>query len=283
MSKGNNNGEHNAKSFRLTLTDEAARKEIRIFRFSGTGVWVAAVSTVVLAILASFCLIAFTPLKNFIPGYPDSRARKQTIENKLRIDSLTVKLHQWEFYASNLKRVLRGEEGVHPDSLFIQAGRLAQDDSAALAAKAGRDSALRSYIKEKEQFEIAPTPRSLPIEGILFYTPVKGVISKGFTAKIHPWTDISAPEGSVVKAVLDGTVIEQSWSETSLWTITIQHPDNIISVSRNNMKPLASVGDKVKGGGAIGMLGTPPGETSSLSFSLWYKGEAVDAARFISF
>ena len=285
MDNGNNNTtndkERPARRYTLTLKDDSSERHLRVFRFTRTRLWTAGISALVLALLATFCIIAFTPLRTFIPGYPDARTRKAAIENSLRVDSLSMKLRQWEFYASSLKRVLRGEESFIPDSLFAEADRIGKDTSA--SANQGADSTLRAFVKEEEQFEIPHSTRSLPIEGIHFYTPVKGVISNGFSVKRHPFSDISAPEGSMVKAVLDGTVVQAFWSEENLWTVIIQHPDNIVSMSSGLQKMLSSAGDKVKGGAAIGVLGEAPGEGSRLRFSLWYRGETVDPARYISF
>jgi murein DD-endopeptidase MepM/ murein hydrolase activator NlpD len=281
MDNSNNNKERPVKKYTVTLKDDSAGRRLRTFRFTGTWIWTAGISAVVLAFLAIFCLIAFTPLRTLIPGYPDARTRKAVIENSIKIDSLSMKLRQWEFYASSLKRVLRGEESFIPDSLFAEAGRIGRDSSANISQ--GADSTLRAYVKGEEQFEVPHSTRSLPIEGIHFYTPVKGVISTGFSTKRHPFSDISSTEGSMVKAVLDGTVVQAFWSEDNLWTIIIQHPDNIISVSGGLLKMLSPVGEKVKGGAAIGVLGEAPGEGSRLRFSLWYRGEAVDPARYISF
>ena len=281
MDNAKNNKERPVKRYTLTLKDESAGRSLRTLRFTRSRLWTAGISALVLAVLLIFCLIAFTPLRTFIPGYPDARTRKEAIENSIRVDSLSMKLRQWEFYASSLKRVLRGEESFIPDSLFAEAGRLGRDTSASV--RQGADSTLRAYVKGEEQFEVPHSTRSLPIEGIHFYTPVKGVISNGFTAKRHPFSDISSTGGSMVKAVLDGTVVQAFWSEEELWTIIIQHPDNIVSVSSGLQKMLSSAGDKVKGGAAIGVLGEAPGEGSRLRFSLWYRGEAVDPARYISF
>jgi murein DD-endopeptidase MepM/ murein hydrolase activator NlpD len=148
------------------------------------------------------------------------------------------------------------------------------------------DSLLREKVKEEEQFGIsARTRRDLPIEGMHFFCPLKGVISQGYNPVTHPYIDITAPEGSVVKATLDGTVIYAGWSDDTGYTIQIQHEGDIVSIYRHNEKLLKRSGDKVTAGSPIALIGNTGELTTGdhLHFELWHKGEAVDPTRYINF
>jgi len=89
----------------------------------------------------------------------------------------------------------------------------------------------------------------------------------------------------VVAAVLDGTVINAGWSDDGGFTIMIQHEDNLISIYKHNQTLLKRTGDRVTAGTPVALVGN----TGSLStgdhlhFELWYRGEAVDPSRYISF
>ena len=156
-----------------------------------------------------------------------------------------------------------------------------------MADLARKDSILRQNVKEEEQFDISSDrdKRNLPIEGLHFFTPLKGVVSQGYDPAIHPYVDITAPSGSVVKATLDGTVIYAGWSDESGNTIQIQHEGDIVSIYKHNEKLLKKVGEKVTAGSPIALVGN----TGSLStgehlhFELWHKGETVDPAKYINF
>jgi murein DD-endopeptidase MepM/ murein hydrolase activator NlpD len=135
-------------------------------------------------------------------------------------------------------------------------------------------------------FEIAGRKkRSLPIEGMHFFTPLKGVITQGYDPAMHPYVDIAAPEGTAVNAIADGTVIYTGWSEETGYTIQLQHDSDIISIYKHNNKLIKSIGDKVKAGtpialvGSTGILSTGP----HLHFELWYKGESIDPSNHINF
>ena len=151
---------------------------------------------------------------------------------------------------------------------------------------AQKDSLLRMNVKEEEEFGISDRDkRNLPIEGLHFFTPLKGVVSQGYDPAIHPYIDITAPAGSVVKATLDGTVISDGWSEDTGYTIQIQHDGDIISIYRHNEKLLKKTGDKVTAGSPIALVGNTGKLTTGehLHFELWHKGETVDPAKYMTF
>ena len=118
-----------------------------------------------------------------------------------------------------------------------------------------------------------------------FFCPLKGVISQEYNAVSHPYIDITAPQGSVVKAVLDGTVIYSGWSEDFGHTIQIQHEEDIVSIYKHNEKLLKKTGDKVTAGSPIALVGNSGNLTTGthLHLELWHQGNAVDPAKYINF
>jgi murein DD-endopeptidase MepM/ murein hydrolase activator NlpD len=271
--------------FRLVIIDDDTHQHLFKLRFSKTTGTVAIICFLVMftALIASF--IAFTPVRTFIPGYPDARSKRAAIQNAMRIDSLENVIFRWELYTENLRRTIEGEEPLKIDSI-INASRSTQAAEADMKELAQKDSLLRMNVKEEEEFGISDRDkRDLPIEGMHFFTPLKGVVSQGYDAAVHPYVDITAPAGSVVKATLDGTVIYAGWSDEAGNTIQIQHEGGIISIYKHNEKLLKNVGDKVTAGSPIALVGG----TGSLStgehlhFELWHNGEAVDPVRYINF
>ena len=283
MSKSNK--EHKTSNFRLALIDNQSHKQLLTLHFTRTSFFVTIVSILVMLCAAIYSIIAFTPVRTFIPGYPDAVSKRAAIQNAITIDSLQTVIYKWGLYSENLKRVMEGMDPVKIHSL-ITAGM--QEHAAASDIKEimKRDSLLREHVKEEEQFGIsARTKRNLPIEGMHFFSPLKGVVSQGYDPIIHPYIDITAPEGSVVKATLDGTVIHAGWSEDTGYTIQLQHEGDIISIYRHNEKLLKKTGDKVTAGSPIALVGNT-GEISTgahLHFELWHKGEAVNPTLYINF
>ncbi|MDY5571041.1 MAG: M23 family metallopeptidase [Candidatus Cryptobacteroides sp.] len=252
-------------------------------RFSRTGLFVVILSTITVILAVSWSVIAFTPLKTFIPGYPDAHTKRAAINNAIRIDSLQNVIHTWMFYTDNLKKVIAGEDPVRIDSIIRN---VAASEKVAAADAARSDSLLREDVRKAEQFGLSQgAERKLPIEGRHFFTPLKGVVSQGYDPLLHPYIDITAPANSVVMSVLDGTVINAGWSDDSGYTIQIQHSDDIISIYKHNQKLLKKTGDKVVAGAPVALVGNTGSLTTGdhLHFELWYRGEAVDPTKYINF
>lgn len=277
--------EKKSKTFRLAFIDNKTHQHLVTLNFTRTTFFITVVSILVVLCAVIYSIIAFTPVRTFIPGYPDARSKRAAIQNAMRIDSLENVIFRWELYTENLRRTIEGEEPLKIDSI-INASRSTQAAEADMKELAQKDSLLRMNVKEEEEFGISDRDkRDLPIEGMHFFTPLKGVVSQGYDAAVHPYVDITAPAGSVVKATLDGTVIYAGWSDEAGNTIQIQHEGGIISIYKHNEKLLKNVGDKVTAGSPIALVGG----TGSLStgehlhFELWHNGEAVDPVRYINF
>ena len=280
------NKEKKTIHYRLALLDDQSHKQLFTIHFTKTTFFVMIISMVVMLCAVVFAITAYTPVRTFIPGYPDAHSKRAAIQNAITIDSLESVIYRWELYSENIKRVVEGKEPLKIDSL-INANQPAKATDEEAAALLKQDSILREEVKKEEQFNISSDrgKRELPIEGVHFFTPLKGVVSQGYDALIHPYVDITAASGSVVKAVLDGTVVFAGWSEDTGHTIQIQHEGDIISIYKHNENLSKKVGDKVTAGTPIAHVGNS-GDLSTgahLHFELWHKGQAVDPTLYINF
>ena len=276
--------ENKGSSFRIYVRNEDTKEYLWSLRLTKTSFFVTFVSFLVILCALVYCVIAYTPVKTFIPGYPDAQTKRTAIQNAIKVDSLERLTYRWEIYSENLKRAVEGKEPIKIDSI-VKASKKDATDGQDISFLNRRDSLLRENVKEEEQFEISNRrQRDLPIEGLHFFTPLKGVISQNYDAT-HPYIDITAPAGSVVKATLDGTVISSGWNEDAGHTIQIQHTDDIISIYKHNEKLLKKTGDKVKAGTAIALVGNSGSLSTGthLHFELWHKGEAIDPTKYIKF
>lgn len=275
--------DNKARNFRLSMVNASTHERLWSLRFSRRTMILAIVSAVLIVVVGLFCLIAYTPIRTFIPGYPDAYTRRQAVQNAQRIDSLETRIIQWQLYSENLRRVVSGEEPIRMDSLILGSRGSSALPSASFLDL--RDSLLRADVQAQEQFGVSSQRRNLPIEAQTFFPPIKGVVSKGFDATLHPWTDITAPAGTMVMSVLDGTVISTGWDQDKGYSIILQHQGDIISIYRNNQKLLHKVGDAVKAGTPVALLASSPSLTKGdhLHFELWYGGHPQNPADYISF
>lgn len=271
-----------AGDFRLTLTDETKHRQLLGLHLTRWSLIVSVVTALVILLAGAFAVVALTPLKNALPGYPSTSEQRAMLRNTLAIDSLEHVVTRWEFYASNLRRVFEGEDPVQIDSIV----RNFAADTSGLAEKAAllrADSLVRSAVRSGERFSLG-TPRDLSMDGKHFFTPVKGVISEPYDQATHPYVGISAPEGSMVMAVLDGTVIDASKSDTYGYTVMVQHDDDIISVYKYLQKALKEPGERITAGTPIAMLGSSGSQKGdNLRLELWYKGMPADPQQYINF
>ncbi len=278
----------NSKLYRLTLNDDTSHKRIWLWRFSKAGIIVGAISAAVLLFGIFYSLIAFTPLRVSIPGYPDAHFKQGAIENALKVDSLENEMLRWTLYAENLARVLAGEESLSGTDSLIAANTTKFLEDLSREEISRRDSILRTTVAREEQFGVgSDKSRTLPIEGMHFFTPLKGVISRPYDRVLHPAIDITAPAKSVVSAVLDGTVIFSGWTDDAGYSIILQHEGNVISCYKHNQTLLRKEGEKVTAGTPISLIGNTGTDQlhkeDYLHFELWYEGEAVDPTKYCKF
>lgn len=270
--------------YRISVVDDETHNELWVRRFTKLLLWASVAAVAIIGAAVVYCLIAFTPVRTSIPGYPDANTRNAAVQNVIKIDSLERIITRWEFYAENLRRVVEGRAPLDIDSVMksSDAGNAAEADPAALA---GRDSLLRTKVLEAGQFSISNNQRTLDIEGLHFFAPLKGVVSKGFDPVLHPYIDITAPAGSLVMTALDGTVVFTGWNDELGYTIAVQHSGDILTIYKHNQKLLKKDGDKVKAGTPIALVGDTGAESSGdhLHFELWHDGGPLDPTQYISF
>jgi hypothetical protein len=95
--------------YRLVLMNEDTYEEVVTFKLSRLSVYIALCTLFVLLVGLTVALIAFTPLKLYIPGYGSAREAKEVRQMKIHADSLEKKLIFQNKYIDNVHKVLRGD------------------------------------------------------------------------------------------------------------------------------------------------------------------------------
>nr|WP_262906451.1 M23 family metallopeptidase [Tenacibaculum dicentrarchi] len=237
----------------------------------------------ILLIAFTSVLIAFTGLREYIPGYSSTSLKRKATRLTYQTDSLKTQLEIIERFTKALQPVLTGE--IIPDkidSIKTTVENIVLDTRNLSATK--EDSLFREKIEKKDRF-----PLSEGVEGrakIVFFSPLTGSVSQVFNRNDkHYAIDIVAKKGTPVKVVADGTVILAEWTAETGYVITIQHADEFISVYKHNGTLLKQQGDLVKSGEAIASVGGT-GELSTgphLHFELWHSGFPVNPTDYIDF
>ena len=262
-------------------------------RLSPISLFLATGGIVVLLIVLVIYLVAFTPLREYIPGYADVNIRKNLIMLTEKTDSLNEALKERDAYMENIRRILSGSPGrsdstnsktQHPDTV-------SNKHSSAFVPPSHADTVLRSQVESQDPYNINspnnPASRSgSNINDYFFFCPLKGIVTNGFNpGKAHFGIDIVAKENEAIKATLEGTVILSTWTLATGNVIILQHSNNLLSVYEHNSVLLKKAGEYVKAGDVIAIIGNSGELTTGphLHFELWYKGDAVNPQQYISF
>lgn len=94
---------------RLVVQNEDTFEEIFSLRLTLMNVFVVATLSALLIIFVTTFIIAFTPLREYIPGYSSTKLKKDATELALKSDSLSKALKKNEAYIRSIKKVLTGE------------------------------------------------------------------------------------------------------------------------------------------------------------------------------
>lgn len=247
------------------------------------------VSSVLLIVLVTY-LIAFTPLREYIPGYTDVSLNRRVYEMERRADSMELVFKQKDLYINNIKKIVMGD-GFESDSINSLMTKSSSTNFNNLTDKKSREDSLFRLEYENEtrnnlfKHEII---NDIPAEYKLvsFFSPMTGVVTSRFNREEkHFGIDIVADNNSVIKAAADGTVVYSDWTVDNGYCIGIQHNGNLFSVYKHNAVLLKDDGDFVSAGEPIALYGNS-GTTSTgphLHFEMWYNGTPLNPEDYISF
>jgi hypothetical protein len=116
----NNTFKRRSNTYRLVITNDDTYDEILALRLSRKSVYVTFSISFILLVGLTIALIAFTPLKYYIPGYGTKESRTALQLLKIRTDSLEQSIHYKEQYLEGLKKVLSEGNSNQLDTIPLQ-------------------------------------------------------------------------------------------------------------------------------------------------------------------
>jgi murein DD-endopeptidase MepM/ murein hydrolase activator NlpD len=183
-------------------------------------------------------VIALTPLRYLIPGYPTRAFVRQYQELLMGVHLLEQRVKQQAAFIENLRRMTPAEASVLPSAQMLPT----------LTA--------RRYI--------------MPLEGQVSrgFMPEEG----------HWGVDITANDGDPVLAIGEGTVFLAEYSYQTGYVIGVQHPNGLVSLYKHNSRLLRRVGEKVLAGDVIAYAGGLGAYSSGphLHLETWIGGKPID-------
>jgi murein DD-endopeptidase MepM/ murein hydrolase activator NlpD len=271
------------------MTDDTLEERFT-FRLSRMNVFIALGTLTIVLIFLTSILIAFTPLREYIPGYTSVGLTKKLYRLQMKTDSIERDLASKERFMQNIKDIINGRDLTEDKPVVMDS--MKRYDNIKLK-RSPEDSLLRVDVESQTKYSlykmetIEPAGQKKPsVAGILFFCPLKGIITNGFDpAHRHYGVDIVAKQNEAVKTVLDGTILFSTWTLETGYVIAIQHSRNLVSVYKHNSAILKKPGDYVRAGEPIAIVGET-GELVTgphLHFELWNDGNALDPKDYISF
>ena len=270
--------------YRLVILNEDTFEERISFKLNRLNVFVLSMLMAIFLVLITTIIIAFTPLREYIPGYSSTELKKQAVELNYQTDSLLNVIQVNERYYTSIKKVLQGE--VSPidfnKDAIIEAAR---EEINLLSLQPSReDSLLRESVDKEDKYNLFESARS--VSNFVLFPPANGEISEYYDAKNkHYAVDIILAENTPIKATADGTVIFAEWTTETGYVIILEHSYGLISVYKHNASLTKSQGDLVKAGEVIATAGNS-GDLSTgphLHFELWSDGYPINPTNFIDF
>lgn len=285
MAKNNNKRSWRDK-YRLSIINDTTFEEVWRIRLSRNSAFLLITFLVLFIIGATASLIAFTNVREFIPGYPDVVMRRNILMSAIRLDSLEKEIQIRDKYFANLNAIISGKRPLEIVSISDTSKR----SNAVMFSSSPEEEALRSQVEREERYNLSLGPRNIEatsLASLHFFPPVKGIVTGRFDLRTkHYATDIVTKPRSPVMAALDGTVIFTGWTMETGYVIELQHTNNLITIYKHNSALLKEVGDLVKAGEPISVVGDS-GElyTSGphLHFEIWFKGSALDPEKHVFF
>lgn len=275
--------------YKLVILNDETYEERFSFRLSRLNVFVAVGTLTIVLIVLTTLIIAFTPLREYIPGYTDMVLYDRIYELEYATDSLERQFSQKNLYLYNLKRILEGQdtvaeipEPVVTDTNYQEITITHSKEDSMLRADFEYQSMYNLFLAREE----SASGSLSSIRTFNFFTPVNGIVTSNFKpAENHFGIDIVASKHEPVKATLDGIVVFADWTLETGYVIGLQHRNNIFSVYKHNSTLLKEQGNFVRAGEPISIVGSS-GELSTgphLHFEIWYNGVPVDPAQLMIF
>jgi lipoprotein NlpD len=276
--------------YRLVILNDETFEERFTFRLTRMNVLLTFLSLGIIFIIITFFIIAYSPIREYIPGYPTIDQKKELYKLNLVVDSMLNNIRQKDLYLQNIKNIIEDNEEIHQQP--VQQSSKVEVDTADLLRSA-EDSMLRAEFESGAMYNLYFTEplqntetSRYSIRDFNFFRPLDGIITARFDmSERHFGTDIATVYNEAVKATLEGTVLYADWTLETGHVIAIQHQGSLVSVYKHCSVLLKKEGDHTQAGEAIAIAGES-GELATgphLHFELWYDGTPIDPEEYIIF
>ena len=213
---------------RFIIYNEDTLAESFSLKLTLMNVFVVATLGAILIIFVTTFIIAFTPLREYIPGYASTELKKQATLLTIKSDSLLKVTKENNAYINSVKAVLNGDleyAKLNKDSIKV-AQNLAEDVNISASEK---EKELRNEVANDDKYNVFD--KAQPKVSYVLFAPVSGKIIKKYNiANKNLGVNIAVAKGTPVKTIAAGMVIFSEWTPSSGFVVIVRHQDDILSV-----------------------------------------------------
>lgn len=286
MSKSNHNKKITKKllhKYRLVILNEDTFEERLALKLTRLNVFLIFGFAAVFLVSFTAILIAFTPLREYIPGYSSTALNNKAKALQFRTDSIQNILAINERYYKSISNALNGNfdpELLVKDSNSFEISKILDSEFKASL----EDSILRAKVEDTDKYNVVEVSEN--DSDFILFPPVNGSISQQYSLEEkHYAVDVAVIKNTPVKATADGVVVFSEWTAETGYVIMIAHKKELISVYKHNSSLAKMQGDRVKSGEVIAMAGNTGTFSTGphLHFELWSNGFPINPENFIDF
>ena len=277
-----------ADPLRVTVQREETFEEVGAYSLTRGGLASLAAVAAVAVMLLTFGLAAATPLRRLLPATVGEEHRElRRLQRELA--DLEAGIAAQDEYNDNVRRILVGDVAAYDAAAVEAAGAtaVAEADLDGEVERVPEDEQLRREVATaRRRFVDVDEGGAVPLSHLTLTSPLDGEVSAAFdAANRHFGVDVVAPAETPIRAALDGHVVEAARTQETGNVIAVQHAGELLSLYKHNSALLKRVGDPVRAGEAIAVIGNTGERTDGphLHFELWYRGRPVDPVGFVSF
>lgn len=269
---------------RLVILNEDTFEETFSLKLNLMNVFVGVTLSAIFLISITTYIIAFTPLREYIPGYASTKLKQDAIVLAIKSDSLQSNVELNNKYIASIKKVLIGEleyAKLNKDSL--QNNNIVKPEDFDVKTTK-EEQELRDQVAKEDKYNVFDTAKA-KVNFVLF-PPTNGKIIKNYNPAAKNYgIEIAIAKDTPIKAVASGTILFADWTPTKGYVVIIKHKDELISVYKNISFLTKAVRDNVRSGEVIGQAGSNEFQNNSgnFYFELWKEGFPINPTQFINF
>src|SRR5574344_1734319 len=250
--------------YRLIIRNDSTHHDSFSFLLSPKNIFVVVTTSAILLIVLTAMLIAFTPLRVYVPGYTSPDEYRKYKAAAKRVETVEKMLVQNQQYIDNFYRILNDQ--VMPNELeqdVSEADNVSPVPTEITAEHTEAEMLLRqdaqqltSKLPAQTSTQTVYINRKADVENLWLQFPTMGAIISYYNASQHEYgINIRNKPNTLINSVADGIVIFSGYDATDGNVIIIQHHNNLISVYKHNNILLKTKGAQVAAGEPIAQMG----------------------------